>query len=143
MSIGAIAHYSGLTWDRIDKAIRRGNFRVFRCEDGRRRAHKLDVDAWLKRRAEGIAKDTAREAAKLAEAAKTYRFQGRWFRFYANAIDNEKLFALPDRLFKAWAFLLCIASETNDAGALPSTKTIARRLNFSEKEDERNYKFSD
>lgn len=53
----------------------------------------------------------------------------RWFRFYDDALDDEKVQLLPDSHFRAWVNLLCLASK-ND-GVLPPLEAIAFRLRKS------------
>lgn len=53
----------------------------------------------------------------------------RWFRFYAEALDDPKVQRLSPHLFKAWVNLLCVAAHDN--GALPSNDDIAFRLRLS------------
>lgn len=55
------------------------------------------------------------------------RRTGRWFRFYENTFENEKVLALSDKEFRLWLRLLCLASE-ND-GRIPSLTTLKARFN--------------
>lgn len=54
---------------------------------------------------------------------------GRWWRAYDEALHDPKLIALPDRLFRAWFNLLCIASK--HGGILPAMATVAIELRVS------------
>jgi hypothetical protein len=54
----------------------------------------------------------------------------RWFRMYADVLDDPKVQRLPDDLFKAWVNLLCLASR-ND-GVLPPVEDIAFALRMSQ-----------
>jgi hypothetical protein len=47
----------------------------------------------------------------------------RWFRLYAEVANDPKVQNLPDRLFRAWINVLCIASQNN--GALPKIEELA------------------
>ena len=60
---------------------------------------------------------------------------GRWFRFYARAIDDLKVQGLSDALFKTWVNILCVASD--DDGAIPDIETLSFRLRLSRKETEK------
>jgi hypothetical protein len=53
----------------------------------------------------------------------------RWFRFYDEALDDDKVQMLSDAHFRAWVNLLCLASK-ND-GILPPLERIAFRLRKS------------
>lgn len=53
----------------------------------------------------------------------------RWFRFYAEALDDPKVQRLSPHLFKAWVNLLCLGAAAD--GALPSNDDIAFRLRVS------------
>ncbi len=54
----------------------------------------------------------------------------RWFRMYADVLDDPKVQKLPPDLFKAWVNLLCLASR-ND-GVLPDLEDIAFALRMSQ-----------
>lgn len=54
----------------------------------------------------------------------------RWFRFYAEALDDPKVQRLPSELFKAWVNLLCVAAK-ND-GEIPSITYAAFALRLAE-----------
>lgn len=54
----------------------------------------------------------------------------RWFRMYADVLDDPKVQRLPPDLFKAWVNLLCLASR-ND-GVLPGIEDIAFALRMSQ-----------
>jgi len=54
---------------------------------------------------------------------------GRWFRFYDEVLDDPKVQRLPDRLFKSWVNILCLASKCRDPnGKLPPVVDIAFAL---------------
>lgn len=53
----------------------------------------------------------------------------RWWRAYDEAVDDPKLQMLPDRLFRAWFNICCIASQ-ND-GVLPQINAVAFKLRCS------------
>jgi hypothetical protein len=55
-----------------------------------------------------------------------------WFRFYHAALDDPKVQRLPDRLFKAWINLLCLASR--HGGSLPPIGDVAFALRVTEGE---------
>lgn len=59
----------------------------------------------------------------------------RWFRFYAEALNDPKVQLLSPYQFKAWVNLLCLASETE--GKLPGNDVIAFRLRMSAQDAER------
>ena len=50
----------------------------------------------------------------------------RWFRLYDAVLDDPKVQRLPDRIFKAWINLLCLASR--HGGALPDVEDVAFAL---------------
>lgn len=54
----------------------------------------------------------------------------RWFRYYADALDDPKVQRLDGNLFKTWVNLLCLASR-ND-GKLPPMEDIAFALRCTE-----------
>lgn len=54
----------------------------------------------------------------------------RWFRFYAEALDDPKVQKLEPSTFKHWVNLLCLAAK-ND-GVLPSQEDIAFALRIDE-----------
>ena len=55
--------------------------------------------------------------------------KGRWFRFYAGALDDPKVLALPDSLFRTWVSLLCVVSKNEStSGELPDEKTLTFHL---------------
>lgn len=56
----------------------------------------------------------------------------KWFRFYTEALNDVKVQDLPPELFKAWINLLCVASEEEERGALPSLRKIAFALRMPE-----------
>jgi hypothetical protein len=55
-----------------------------------------------------------------------------WFRFYTSTAHDPKVQRLPDRLFKAWVNLLCLAAE-ND-GSLPGASDCAYVLRLSDED---------
>jgi hypothetical protein len=55
-----------------------------------------------------------------------------WFRFYHAVLDDPKVQRLPDRLFKAWVNLLCLASR--HGGRLPPIGDVAFALRVAEGE---------
>jgi hypothetical protein len=57
----------------------------------------------------------------------------KWFRLYSDALNNEKIQALPPTLFKIWVNLLCLANDHEIRGTLPSIKRISFALRVSEK----------
>lgn len=54
----------------------------------------------------------------------------RWFRMYADVLDDPKVQKLPPDLFKAWVNILCLASR-ND-GMLPCMDDISFALRMSQ-----------
>jgi hypothetical protein len=54
----------------------------------------------------------------------------RWFRMYADVLDDPKVQKLPPDLFKVWVNLLCLAAR-ND-GMLPPMEDIAFALRLSQ-----------
>src|ERR1051325_2838040 len=55
-----------------------------------------------------------------------------WFRLYHAVLDDPKVQLLPDKLFKAWINLLCLASR--NAGIVPAPSDVAFALRISEGE---------
>lgn len=55
-----------------------------------------------------------------------------WFRFYSEALESLKVHELPDRLFKPWLLLLCLANVNRPRGTLPSLPKIAFGLRVKE-----------
>ncbi len=53
----------------------------------------------------------------------------RWFRFYDEVLDDDKVQLLSPELFKAWVNCLCIASKNQ--GKLPKAQTLAFKLRIS------------
>ena len=51
---------------------------------------------------------------------------GRWWRAYEDALHDPKVQGLPDRLFKRWFNILCVASKYG--GTLPSTPVLTYLL---------------
>ncbi|HVY97878.1 MAG TPA: hypothetical protein VHA35_00150 [Dongiaceae bacterium] len=56
----------------------------------------------------------------------------RWFRLYDAVLDDPKVQRLPDRMFKAWINLLCLASR--HGGALPPAEDVAFALRTTEEQ---------
>lgn len=54
----------------------------------------------------------------------------RWFRFYAESVNDPKVQRLAAHLFKTWVNLLCLASA--NGGTLPSREDIAFQLRMSD-----------
>jgi len=52
-----------------------------------------------------------------------------WFRMYAEVVDDPKVQQLPDKLFKIWVNLLCVA--TRSGGVLPSYDDVAFKLRIT------------
>lgn len=57
---------------------------------------------------------------------------GPWLRLYAEILDNPKIQLLPDKHFRWWVNLICLAKLGD--GKLPDLKATAWRLRRSEKE---------
>lgn len=55
-----------------------------------------------------------------------------WFRYYTGAVHDPKVQRLPNREFKAWVNLLCLAAE--NGGVLPEISDCAYILRFGEVE---------
>lgn len=53
----------------------------------------------------------------------------RWFRFYTEALDDEKVQLLPPSLFKTWINLLCLAASSG--GKIPRASSVSFRLRLS------------
>lgn len=53
-----------------------------------------------------------------------------WFRMYAEVVDDPKVQQLPDKLFKVWVNLLCVA--TRSGGMLPPKDQVAFKLRITE-----------
>lgn len=47
-----------------------------------------------------------------------------WFRFYDGVLDDAKVQQLPDRLFKVWINLLCLANRGSPRGTLPGSLEV-------------------
>src|SRR5690242_13618173 len=58
----------------------------------------------------------------------------KWLRLYSDVLDDPKVQRLPAPLFKCWINLLCLASEGDKRGELPSLPDIAFRLRMGEDE---------
>jgi hypothetical protein len=56
----------------------------------------------------------------------------RWFRFYAESINDPKVQRLPAHLFKTWVNLLCLACS--NGGTFPAISDIAFQLRMSDHE---------
>mgnify|MGYP001616639035 CR=1 FL=1 len=56
-----------------------------------------------------------------------------WFRFYSEVVRDPKVQRLPSSTFKNWVNILCLASDNDPRGCVPSTVDIAFHLRFSEK----------
>jgi hypothetical protein len=52
-----------------------------------------------------------------------------WWRAYQSALHHPKLLMLPDRLFRAWFNLMCVASK--NAGVLPAVDVLALELRIN------------
>ncbi len=50
----------------------------------------------------------------------------RWFRFYAETLDNAKVQQLSAKIFKLWVNLLCVGADR--AGELPELSKLAFRI---------------
>lgn len=61
----------------------------------------------------------------------------RWFRFYSCVLNDPKVQKLHPANFKHWINLLCLASENNPRGDLPSLDAIAYALRLRPFETER------
>ena len=66
----------------------------------------------------------------MTDAPQSKRYFGRWFRFYASAVDDPKIQTLPDPLFRRWINLLCLASKAD--GVIPSGKQLSFGLRLSD-----------
>ena len=66
----------------------------------------------------------------MADASQSKRYFGRWFRFYASAVDDPKIQTLPDPLFRTWINLLCLASKAD--GVIPGGKQLSFGLRLSD-----------
>ena len=66
----------------------------------------------------------------MTDAPQSKRYFGRWFRFYASAVDDPKIQTLPDPLFRTWINLLCLASKAD--GVIPSGKQLSFGLRLSD-----------
>ena len=55
-----------------------------------------------------------------------------WFRLHESTLDSPKVQRLPDRLFKGWINMLCVASRYD--GKLPPIADIAFAMRKSEEE---------
>ena len=53
-----------------------------------------------------------------------------WFRFYHEALTNEKVQDMRPELFKFWVNFLCAASESPTRGVIESHDRLARKLNL-------------
>jgi hypothetical protein len=66
----------------------------------------------------------------MTDSPRSKRYFGRWFRFYASAIDDPKIQTLPDPLFRTWINLLCLASKAD--GVIPGGKQLSFGLRLSD-----------
>lgn len=73
-------------------------------------------------------------AKDVANNTRAFKAKGRWFRVYAEIINDPKVQKLPAHLFRTWINILALAAE--DDGKLPSTDDIAFRLRMSPKDAE-------
>lgn len=55
----------------------------------------------------------------------------KWFRFYADALNDPKIQKLSGDTFKQWINLLCLASQQDQCGRLPSVDDIGFSLRLS------------
>ena len=55
----------------------------------------------------------------------------KWFRYYHDALHDPKVRRLPDRLYRHWVGILCIASANKPRGVLPDTRDVADHLRVS------------
>lgn len=53
----------------------------------------------------------------------------RWFRFYTEVVHDPKVQLLPDKTFKEWINVLCIAGD--NGGILPDDKSIAFTMHMT------------
>lgn len=53
----------------------------------------------------------------------------RWFRFYTEVVHDPKVQLLPDKTFKEWINVLCIAGD--NGGVLPDDKSIAFTMHMT------------
>ena len=59
----------------------------------------------------------------------------KWFRMYAEIIDDPKMKQLSDRSFRVFSYLLALAAEAEQGGAIPMAKEdIVWRLRIAEKD---------
>jgi hypothetical protein len=58
----------------------------------------------------------------------------KWFRLYSSVLHDPKVQRLTPALFKHWVNLLCLASEQDDRGMLPSLDDIAFALRIKPSE---------
>ncbi|HET8908151.1 MAG TPA: hypothetical protein VFN11_14425, partial [Ktedonobacterales bacterium] len=52
----------------------------------------------------------------------------KWFRLYSSVLNDPKVQQLPPTLFKHWINILCVASDYEPRGELPSIKELAFAL---------------
>ncbi len=55
-----------------------------------------------------------------------------WFRFYSEVVRDPKVQRLPGSTFKHWVNILCLASDNDPRGCVPSVKDISFHLRLSE-----------
>lgn len=58
----------------------------------------------------------------------------RWFRYYSEALDDDKVQGLPASLFKHWVNLLCVANYNE--GGIANLQQAAFRLRLSQRKAE-------
>lgn len=56
----------------------------------------------------------------------------KWFRFYHEACRDPKVQDMRPELFKFWVNILCVASEQNDRGRIPSEAHVKRALGLGQ-----------
>ncbi len=57
----------------------------------------------------------------------------KWFRFYSEVLEDEKVQTISVELRWSWVCILCLANEGEPRGVLPSLKRIAFRMRITEK----------
>ena len=71
--------------------------------------------------------------SKTVQAVSPRQKFGRWFRLYADALNDPKVQRLPGHLFKTWINCLCIAAE---ADGIINAEDIPFRLRMSDHDAE-------
>lgn len=56
----------------------------------------------------------------------------KWFRFYNEVLHDSKVQTLPAELYRTWTNLLCVASENDPRGQLPSLRQVSFLLRMKE-----------